>query len=114
MISPSWSGGSWLFSLFLAVVLADSSPGQAAELIALTNVWQYEQSGTDLGTAWRLTNYDDSAWPAGPGALARDDTPLVQAMTGTVLDRQGTNGQFKLTDYFRTRFIAPTLQPGWM
>jgi len=31
-------------------------------LIAVDNAWRYEASGTDLGTAWRERNYDDSSW----------------------------------------------------
>src|SRR5262249_54734322 len=30
-------------------------------IVTFTNVWRYEQSGTDLGTAWRERTYDDGA-----------------------------------------------------
>jgi hypothetical protein len=29
--------------------------------------WKYEQSGTDLGTTWLASGYDDSAWGTGKG-----------------------------------------------
>ncbi|HXJ75636.1 MAG TPA: hypothetical protein VNM37_22460, partial [Candidatus Dormibacteraeota bacterium] len=38
-------------------------------VISFTNVWRYEQSGEDLGTAWRATDYDDSSWASGRGLL---------------------------------------------
>lgn len=63
-----------------------------------TNVWRYEQSGTDLGTAWREPGYDDSAWPAGAGLFyvspnnlaAPKNTPLTLGPT---------------TYYFRTELV---------
>src|SRR4026207_1320820 len=46
-----------------AVVAVSSAP---YTLIGLTNsIWRYDQSGVDLGTAWRSTNYNDSSWPQG-------------------------------------------------
>lgn len=70
----------------------------AATNLYYTNVWRYEQSGTDLGTAWREPGYDDSAWPAGAGLLyvspnalaAPKSTPLVLGPT---------------TYYFRTELV---------
>ena len=31
--------------------------------------WRYEDSGTDLGTAWRQPSFDDSSWAAGQAPL---------------------------------------------
>ncbi|HKX61968.1 MAG TPA: lamin tail domain-containing protein, partial [Verrucomicrobiae bacterium] len=63
-----------------------------------TNFWRYEQSGTDLGTAWREPGYDDSSWPVGQGLFyntaaalpAPKNTPLVLGPT---------------TYYFRTSLL---------
>lgn len=113
MLSRSWSNGPWAI-LLLALTLSNSLRGaESAALLNLTDSWKYEDSGADLGSAWRTPGYNDSLWPAGPGVLAREDTPIVLAMTGTTLTRQGTNGQFKVTDYFRTRFTVPAIHPGW-
>ncbi|MBK8001307.1 MAG: lamin tail domain-containing protein [Verrucomicrobia bacterium] len=54
-----------------------------------TNLWRYEQSGTDLGTEWREPGYDDSAWPIGAGLFfvstnnlaAPKNTPLTLGPT---------------------------------
>src|ERR1043166_398185 len=87
---------------------------QPIELIALTNVWRYEQNGADLGSAWKETAYNDAAWQEGRGVLAAEaENATVWSLTNTTLSRLGTNGQFKLTDYFRTRFTVTSMQPGW-
>jgi hypothetical protein len=94
-----------LFAAFLA-------SGQET-LLQLDHLWRYEQSGTDLGTTWRSTAYDDSAWPAGRGVLALEDNEIVRPLTNTVLSRVGTNGEYKIIDYFRTHFTVPEVRPGY-
>src|ERR1051325_9994936 len=70
------------------VLAARFSPGgvslcaQPIEMIALTNFWRYEQSGADLGSAWKETAYNDAAWPEGRGVLAAEaENPIVWALT---------------------------------
>ena len=72
-------------------------------LIPLTNIWRYEESGADLGTAWSATAFDDSSWLSGPALLGFDPglnppEPLRTALTVA-------NG--KITFYFRTHFNLP-------
>src|SRR5262249_4290840 len=59
-----------------------------------------EQSGTDLGAAWRDPAYDDSAWPIGAG-LFYAGTNTLPAARNTPLALGPT------TYYFRTRFNNP-------
>lgn len=42
-------------------------------LVAAGATWKYEASGTDLGTAWRERDYDDSGWFAGAAKLGYGD-----------------------------------------
>jgi alkaline phosphatase len=42
-------------------------------LVATGSVWQYNDTGTDLGTAWREPVYDDSKWKSGPAKLGYGD-----------------------------------------
>ena len=49
---------------------------QRAEIFGLESDWKYEQSGTDLGTAWREPDFDDSGWATGPGALGFESGAL--------------------------------------
>ncbi len=50
------------------------APGTTASTGVVTalprnSVWKYDTTGTNLGTAWRQTSYDDTSWPSGPGIL---------------------------------------------
>jgi hypothetical protein len=42
--------------------------------------WRYNASGDDLGTAWRETDYDDSAWNEGPGLLGHENGVLPEPL----------------------------------
>ena len=56
--------------LLLATVFAFTLPrAHGEELIALGATWSYLDDGTDQGTAWRETDFDDSAWASGPAQL---------------------------------------------
>jgi hypothetical protein len=96
LINPSLDndlGGSWRASVSGG---ASSAPAVQA-IFGLTQVWKYNQAGTDLGTAWRASNYNDAAWPSGPGLLYVEDAASV-----TPKNTPLTLG--KLTYYFRTHF----------
>ena len=69
----------------------------ATTLVGLAQTWKYNQSGTDLGTAWRQPGYSDSAWPSGPGLLGHE-TALLPAPIQTELALGPS------TYYFRTHF----------
>ena len=61
-----------LWFLVLVVTLANCSQAPAQNVVTLvdyTNVWRYLDTGADPGPDWASTNYNDSAWPAGPGPL---------------------------------------------
>jgi len=42
-------------------------------LIAGNSIWKYLDDGTDPGTAWRESGFDDSSWASGPGQLGYGD-----------------------------------------
>jgi hypothetical protein len=42
--------------------LLDTDPPAVTQLIEVTDAWRVEASGTDLGTAWRATGFNDAAW----------------------------------------------------
>ena len=91
-------------------------------LLTFTDAWKYEESGTDLGSAWRASGYNDSAWPSGPGILGFETTANTLTYMVTVAPPNGTNtvlsltnnaGQTNPTIYFRTTFSNPhAAQPG--
>ena len=56
--------------LLLVTVFAFTLPRvHGEELIALGATWSYLDDGTDQGTAWRESDFDDSAWESGPAQL---------------------------------------------
>jgi trimeric autotransporter adhesin len=67
--------------------------------ITETNLWRYEQSGTDLGTAWKEKNYDDSTWPEGAALLG-----VESGTTPEPLRTSMTLGSH-VTYYFRIPFV---------
>jgi hypothetical protein len=69
-------------------------------LVVFTNLWRYNQTGTDLGTAWRGSGYSDGAWPEGAGLLYVENSPLPEPKS-TLLTLGPT------TFYFRTKFTMP-------
>ncbi len=75
-------------------------PRQPVMLIRPGESWRFDDSGTDLGTAWRATNYNDSGWVSGPAQLGNgqsDEQTLIPA---------GADEFRNPTLYFRKRFSA--------
>src|SRR5688572_1874334 len=59
-------------------------------LIPLNTLWRFEASGTDLGTAWKESAFDDSAWGGLNGAKLLSYWPFNGNATAT----RGTSGTF--------------------
>ncbi len=66
-------------------------------VVPINGAWRFNDTGTDLGSAWRDAGYDDSAWPSGAGLLAFN-TGLTPAATNTTLAAN------RSTYYFRQSF----------
>jgi hypothetical protein len=80
--------------------VAGSGGTETNTIFGITGVWKYEQSGTDLGTAWRQPGYNDTAWPSGAALLyvATADLPAPKNTQLTFTSPQQT------TFYFRKSF----------
>jgi rhamnogalacturonan endolyase len=65
-------------------------------LVSAGDVWKFNDSGANLGTAWRSNNFNDAAWSSGPGQLGFGDGDEVTLIAS---NRQ-------ITTYFRREFIA--------
>ncbi len=66
-------------------------------------MWRYENSGTNLGTAWKEKNFDDNVWPAGLALLALEPDAVIEPIR-TPLSLVGADGTTNITYYFRTHF----------
>lgn len=72
---------------------------ETTELVPMDASWRYDQSGTDLGTDWRNSGYDDQSWPQGLALFYNEIDPLP-GPTNTKIK----TGMF--THYFRTTFTV--------
>jgi len=77
-------------------------------LLALTAPWRYNTSGTDLGTVWSATGYNDSTWLQGPAPFdakrpMRTNVGGILIGTQTTLSNAANTAQIP-THYFRTHF----------
>lgn len=106
----------WSSLVIIAVALGmlGTSRAKAQEissLIEFTNVWKYDLLGLELGSAWRTNDFDDSAWPSGPGLLGQvrgwELWPYPQAPLGIRTDFPYLSSQTVTTYYFRTSFDFP-------
>ena len=71
-------------------------------VFGLGETWSYEESGNNLGTAWRSSSFNDSSWDSGNG-----DFGYGNGGQGTLIDF-GINGNDKhITTYFRKTFNVP-------
>jgi VCBS repeat-containing protein len=72
------------------------------DLVSYTDSWSYEDSGQDLGTAWRETGYNDSAWSTGAGLFYTENQNLPAALNTQISDAP-------VTHYFRSHFNVTDL-----
>ena len=71
-------------------------------LVEIEDVWSYEQSGTDLGTAWRGVDYNNEPnWPTGAALLYVEDSALPAAKNTLLTINQPVQ---QTTYYFRKHF----------
>jgi len=93
-----------------ATITGGGSVTQTLNLVQLTNTWKYDESGTDLGTAWTALGFDDSAWLSGNAALANESGATAVPINTTLsLDAGGTR---ILTYYFRAPMVVNNITAG--
>jgi hypothetical protein len=74
------------------------------QLIAFNNVWRYDQSGAEQGTAWREPDFDDSGWPTGAALLGYEPTSNSYPLPFPTFLSLSNGLNFTVTFYFRTHF----------
>lgn len=87
-----------------AAITVQAVPFTDITSISRGSTWKYLDDGTDQGTAWKDTTFDDSAWQSGPAKLGYEDGAVT-------LLRQGPSGMTSstkyITYYFRRTFTVP-------
>lgn len=112
-VSPQWRpGGTYRVTVSnLADIRTNVMPvPQSAyvgfytytNLAALNDVWAWNDSGDDLGTAWREVNYPDADWARGRGVFAFDNAPS----TFCDAPRNSSLSLGAITYYFRFPFVV--------
>lgn len=76
----------------------------ASTLIAKNSEWSYLDDGSDQGTAWRASHFDDSAWNKGEASLGYASSSKPQPNTVISYGPDGSNKY--ITTYFRKSFEA--------
>lgn len=71
----------------------------STEFVSKDATWLYDDSGADLGTAWRGTDFDDAAWASGPAPLGYGDSHQQ-----TFLSYGPDSGNKHPTSYLRHAF----------
>jgi hypothetical protein len=97
MLFSSWAV---LASILLSPLLL-----HADLLVPRGAVWKYDDSGTDLASAWRAAGFDDSSWDSGPAQLGYGDGDEA-----TVISFGPSSSNKIPTYYFRRSFAV--LDPG--
>jgi len=81
----------------------------AVVLSPLGASWKYLDDGSEQGTEWRSTNFNDGAWTAGPARLGfgSDPAPLATTLRRYV-QLSGTNTSRQVTNFYFRRTIVVT------
>ncbi len=76
-----------------------SAGAQDVVLVPFGSTWKYRDNGTNQGTAWRATAFDDSGWASGPAQLGYGDGDEA-----TVVSYGASATAKYITTYFRQTF----------
>ena len=88
-------------------VYHDPSATSTIPLLNIWSSWRYDQSGSDLGTAWRASGFVDSGWASGSALLAVENRTLPASIQ-TILSLTNGAGIYTTNYYFRAHFTVPT------
>jgi chitodextrinase len=73
-------------------------PPEDVDFVVLGSEWSYLDDGSDQGTVWRASGFDDSSWATGPAQLGYGDGDEATVING------GPSGNRFITSYFRRDF----------
>ena len=81
------------------LLLAAGSAWSQTALVTAGSTWKYLDNGSNQGTAWRASAFDDTAWPSGAAQLGYGDGDETTVVS------YGANASSKfITTYFRRSF----------
>jgi hypothetical protein len=83
------------------VTIADNEAVATVTLVAAGSTWKYLDNGSNQGTAWRASGFDDTSWSAGPAQLGYGDGDEA-----TVVSYGPDAANRFVTTYFRRAFTV--------
>jgi hypothetical protein len=83
------------FALAIGLLALSAPESGAVDLISSGATWNYLDDGSDPGSAWKETGFDDSLWPPGPAQLGYGDGDEATLVGG------GPVGNRFITTFFR-------------
>ncbi|MGK0188461.1 MAG: hypothetical protein ACI9R3_004272 [Verrucomicrobiales bacterium] len=89
-------------ALAMAPVGSLFAQDEDVELITPESEWKYNDSGENLGTAWKEVDFDDSAWKSGLAPLGYGDPGDI----ATEISFGDDSSNKIITQYFRKEFTA--------
>jgi len=66
-----------LLCLFISICLFINKSNAQNTIIPTNAVWKYLSNGSNQGTNWRNSSFDDSSWPQGAAELGYGDAPTT-------------------------------------
>lgn len=84
----------------------DNASVTTLELIPWGSIWRFRDNGSDQGTAWIESGFDDSGWGIGIGQLGFGDGDESSFVNCGPSAPACNSGNFATT-YFRTTFVVP-------
>lgn len=90
-------------SLLLLLIFPFSMVHSIAQVTLFSNgtTWKYNDSGTDLGTTWKESNFNDATWLSGSSELGYGDGDEQ-----TVVSYGPNSNNKHITTYFRKTFFV--------
>ena len=92
---------TWARSLAIVALCATGlQAGTSTDtVVARGSTWSFLDDGSDQGTAWKESAFDDSLWSVGPAHLGYGDSDEA-----TTIDFGGDPANKHITTYFRHAF----------
>ena len=78
-----------------------AAPIPSIELVSAGSAWKYLDNGTNQGTAWKETSFNDAAWKTGNAELGYGD-----GAEATVVSYGSSSTNKYITTYFRKTFAV--------